>query len=110
MRDDYETLINERFGHLEDRINNYNEAVISLRSAHDECQEAIVKVREWVENIASDRRDKFDEKSEKWLESEAGDAASEWLEAWESFEIEDIELEIPSEIELPDLSFPELPE
>lgn len=53
-----------------------------------------------IEDIANELESYIGERSEKWQESDAGDAAGEWLSELQNAALEDVEL----------LEFPELPE
>lgn len=64
---------------LEAAAEKYNEAMQSLRAFRDE-------VVEQIETI-------FDEKSEKWQESDKGTAWSEWMDQWKNHDFDDITIE-----------------
>lgn len=62
-----------------------------------------------LNNFIIEQRDEmqmyFDERSEKWQESDAGSSYQDWIDAWdlEIGEVEDFDdVEIPDESELPD--------
>ncbi len=82
----YEEDCGAAFGKLEAAVNLLNEAL----------EEAEL----FAEDIASDRRGDFDEKSEKWQEGERGSAAEEWISQWEGASFDRVELEQPQEITL----------
>lgn len=51
--------------------------VVAFETAREE-------LREWVDGRASDAREKFDEKTDRWRESDAGQTAEEWVSSLEA--------------------------
>ena len=66
------------------------------------------ELRETVENIVEGWRDEWDEKSERWQQSDRGLAVSDWIGEWDAFagELEEQEIDEPENLALPD--FPDL--
>jgi hypothetical protein len=48
-----------------------------------------LKVQAFVDDVAGDFREKYDNKSDEWRDSDDGQAADEFINAWESFSIEE---------------------
>lgn len=69
---------------------------------------AIEDVRVFAGEVHERMSDEFEDKSEKWQESDAGTAAAEMLEAWEQIDLEDADEEGEFTSVLDDLN--ELPE
>lgn len=88
---------------LSDAVAVFNVAVQTQRELLEEAivgyGDAIGEAKGWAEEIAADIQCEFDDKSEKWQEGDRGQAAAEWIAAWEGFDPEDAEIEIPEEIE-----------
>lgn len=91
---------------LTDAINAYNEGIALLKEpaerALEAYNEAAVAAREFAADIASQAEQDMSEKSEKWLESDRGQAAEAFKQEWESAELDDIELEFPEELSFDD--------
>lgn len=51
----------------------------------------VEQVNAFTEQVGARLRDDFDEKSEKWQESDAGDAANVFIECWEEFEASEVD-------------------
>jgi hypothetical protein len=63
-----------------------------LASAVEKYNELVEEVAEWVQGVASDRRDEFDNRSEGWQVGDNGQAADQWISEWEGFEGEQVEM------------------
>ena len=59
--------------------------------------EVLEEVQEFTSNLAATLKDKIEDYSEKWQESDTGLAASEFADEWESFNPD--KLELPDEVE-----------
>jgi hypothetical protein len=53
-------------------------------------------------DIATEARDYYEERSEKWQEGEAGEQYSAWLDTLENADLEDIDLELADDLDEPD--------
>jgi len=103
------TLIDDiRTAHAElgTAVIEYNAA---MEKAKDEVQgklnalnEKLQEAGEWVGGITSDMQSYYDEKSERWQESEPGQNYSSWKEDHESLSFDEVEIDFPEDLELPD--------
>jgi hypothetical protein len=96
-----EALLDDTRSELNNEIVRFNETVETLMSAVnnavDKYNDAIYATAAFCEDIAASYQAEWDEKSEKWQEGDAGDAAANWISQWESHCIEQIEpLEAPT--------------
>lgn len=91
---------------LADAIDSYNETVRVAREALDakiaEYNEALEPARGFASDFASAMSDAVGERSEKWQESEKGEAASSFVSEWEGAEFGDFEIDDVEEIEAPE--------
>ena len=85
---DYNVAMEPLKGAVENALSAYNNTVTTLKGVYEE--------------IASEAREYYDDRTEKWQEGEAGQAYSEWVNQLESPYIEEVEFDFPDEIELPD--------
>lgn len=87
-------------------ITAYNEAMAPHKEAVEEALEEynnkVGELKSVYEGIANDARGYFDERTERWQESETGQAYEEWVEQLEELDIEEVEIELPEEIDFPD--------
>jgi hypothetical protein len=60
-----------------------------------DVNEALSKCRDFRDEIVGEMDEYMADRSEKWTESDAGEAYSGWKDEWENFELDDIE---PAEI------------
>jgi hypothetical protein len=89
-------------------ITALNEGMAPLCQAVEEAMnvynESLDVVREFVGEIASDARSEFDDHTEHWQDSAKGEAADKFIKAWEEIELEDLDIEIPEQLEAIDSS------
>jgi hypothetical protein len=78
------------------------EAHGKLLDALEPYSEALSYVEEDVQSIGATLREEWDEKSEKWQESDKGIEASDGIEAMENFSMDDLTVEEPDMIEKPE--------
>lgn len=86
--DIFNEALEETRQHLEGFINAYNEKVVEAQA--------------FVEDIGSDRRSEYDDKSESWQESDRAGEVDEWVQAWEDAQLEELQLELPQEVDAPE--------
>jgi len=91
---------------LEGAIQKYNqrvtEAYSELAPFVTAFNEQVDKANDFIEAVHDDQQAYFDEKSDKWQEGDAGSAYADWMGTWE-FNVEEAELEEPSDLELADV-------
>ena len=87
---------------MKEAFNLVNEANEIAAAAYAEYNETLANAREFAQDIASRLREELDARSEKWLESDKGQAATEMVERWESDEFDDLEWEDIDPPEQPD--------
>lgn len=92
---------------LESAIGGYNETVNAAKQKVEDAlkklNDAISSADNWRDGIHADQESYFEDRSEKWQESDAGQNYSAWMDEW-SQEFEQVELEYPEELEMPDVS------
>lgn len=112
------TKLEEAKDKLLAEIASYNEKLAELgepvQAAVEAYNDAVQAAKNFADDIASSRQDEFDEKSERWQESDNGCNAQEFINAWEGVDDSEAEVELPEEIAEPDLDvseeFSELPD
>lgn len=81
---------------FDDAVTVYNEQVERARVALDEAHEAIemevTSMNEVIADVAREQREAWEARSEKWQDSDKGQAADEWIGGLESIEVEVPEL------------------
>src|SRR4051794_17460940 len=91
---------------LEDAVSVYNAALAEqrtkLEAAVTAFNETVAEARGFAEDIARAAEEEIDGKSEKWQEGDKGQAATEWKDAWENVELDDVEVEWPGDLEIAD--------
>lgn len=83
------TRLTEIRENIEAKVNEYNSA--------------LEDAKEFMNNIGNDARSEFDDKSEKWQEGDRGQEVSSWIDELENFSPDEIKVELPDDIEEPDL-------
>jgi chromosome segregation ATPase len=98
--------LSDKKGQLEAEIEAYNSEVQELRGSVEEALDGyntvLVEAKAFCDDIASTRQSEYDEKSDKWQEGDRASAAADWISEWENFEGDEIQLDWPEELELPD--------
>jgi len=94
-------------GEVESAIERMNEVILE---AKEEAEAAIEAYNSLVRDAAELRdeaqqavQDYFDDKSDKWQESEAGEKYQTWINGFDDIEAIEIEVEFPSSIDCPDV-------
>jgi DNA repair exonuclease SbcCD ATPase subunit len=91
---------------LEDAITKYNETIEAAKEAVEtavtDFNEKLGAARDFCEQIVSDMDNYESERSEKWQESDAASAFQDWKSEWESVELEDLDVEFPEALEVPE--------
>lgn len=92
---------------LVNAVSNFNEKVEALYAEIvapkvAEVNSAAEQANEFVQEIHGEQEEYASDRSEKWTDSDAGSAYSDWMTEWE-VEIETIELEEPTPYEEPTL-------
>lgn len=61
---------------------------------------AISDAQQFCADLAEDKRDEYDDKSERWQNGDTGQAASDWIDAWDVVEFEELDTEKPEPVDL----------
>lgn len=77
---------------VEDAVSQYNDRV-------NEVNEVAASINEFCENIVSRAEEEMEGRSEKWLESDRGEAAAAWIEDWQNVSLDIMEC---IEVDFPD--------
>jgi hypothetical protein len=76
-----------RDAHIE-ALNTAHAAMVEAIRAYNA---ALAAAATFAETIATERREEWDGRSERWQDSDAGQNAATFVEDWEGFEAEEIE-------------------
>lgn len=111
QRDELADKLDEAAEALKSAVEAFNarleEVTQDVSSALETYNEAVAEARSFMEDVASERQLEWEDKSERWQEGERGQAAQEWISAWESDPPEDVEIDVPEGIDEPDLAHAE---
>lgn len=121
-RDEHVKSIDSKRDDLQGAINAYNEKMEEVKAElqeaidvyNDKMNEAKAKVEEalsdynsalgdaksFADDVANQGNSDFDDKSERWQEGEAAEAAREWIDAWENAELDEVEFDFPEEVSI----------
>jgi seryl-tRNA synthetase len=84
--------------------NTYNDEVAELRPSVEEAvtefNNLLGEIRQLVSDIVTRGNESIDQKSDKWQESEKGEAAREWVDAWDGLDLSDLDFSWPDELEI----------
>lgn len=82
--DVYNAAVRDAYAKLAERIEEFNGHAQAAKS--------------FCEDIANERREEFDNRSDKWRESDAGSEAEAWISEWEGIELDDVSVDEPEDI------------
>lgn len=88
---------------FETAVEEYNEAIEAkadaVREAFEKYQTSCEALKAFADDIANERRTEYDEKSEKWQESERASNVEEWISSFENFDTDLDDFEIPDALD-----------
>jgi hypothetical protein len=103
-RDNLIAELNLRQTRLEKALESYNanmeQEQAIVQEALDNYNAALEEAREFTSDIASQADSDIADRSDKWQESEKGQAAAEWKDAWAGVALDEIEISFPDPIEV----------
>jgi hypothetical protein len=73
-----------------------------LRDANLKHAIALETIRDWRDGLVQRWQEEIDERSDKWHDSDAGNATKEWVEAWDAIDLDEVELDLPDELSVPE--------
>jgi DNA anti-recombination protein RmuC len=99
LREKGEALVNA--------VDAFNEAMgkaaESVKTALDDYNAVVRKAGEFRDEVVSEMEQHYEDRSDKWQEGERGTAYGDWKSNWEEMAIEDLEVELPDDVDQPDL-------
>jgi hypothetical protein len=98
-RDTLDEVTSAQLGVIED-------AYAVINEAFSPYNEVVEEIRGFVEDIASERESEFDDKSERWQESDRGEAARDWISQWQDAADCDIDVLHELTVEVPVIEIP----
>lgn len=94
--------LSEDYTAIDAALSSYNEELIALQEHVQEqinfYNNSLSDLRSFAENIAAERRNEYEDKSESWQDGDNGQAADEWISTWENADLEDVAIEFPGEL------------
>lgn len=83
-------------------IDEYNDELERLRGPIEDAlsayNELVAEARDFASDVASQADSDIADKSEKWQDSERGQAAIAFKDEWEGLVLEDVEIDFPEEL------------
>lgn len=102
-RDDVVDAARKKLGILNGAIEQFNADVAEkwaeVEEALNDYNGAISDAYEFVDRVKTEFNDAYEEKSEKWQEGDRGSAAREWIDSFDSVELEQVEMDAPEPLE-----------
>jgi hypothetical protein len=107
-RADIAARLRDAASDIESAVEKFNvataEAKGELEAAVMTYNERMAEADEFRDVTVGDMQGHYDERSEKWQESERGQAYLNWINEWEGAELGEVEIDFPNDLETPDLS------
>jgi hypothetical protein len=105
-RADYVQQLHDKWLAVQTAVEVFNERTAALHEdvdkAVEEYNELLSEVRGFAEYIAIAADDEIGNKSDKWAESERGEAATSWRDQWEGYSPDEIEVTYPDDLMIED--------
>jgi len=79
---------------FEDLRGTYNQTKELLQHAVDNYNEILTQLAEFRDSLLERLQGEFDEKSEKWQESDKGSAVGAMIDEWENLNLEEIDQDV----------------
>jgi hypothetical protein len=102
QRDELVQQLKAKYAELQAAIAKYNGEVELLKApveaAVSDYNDVVEEAKEFCDEIAEAAQEEIDAKSDRWRDSDKGQEASEWLEAWESFSDDEVSPDWPDEL------------
>lgn len=102
-RDELIEQLNEAKELVEKRMDKLRDAEAAVCDAINAVNEVVAEINEFAGEVAAEQEDYYSERSEKWQESEAGEAYAEWKSQWESIYLQEASFSTAEDPELPDI-------
>ena len=100
LKQEHANKLTETYEKLDAAVSTFNaameEAWEKVQEALDEHNTAIESANEWRGDIAQQMQDYYDNRSEKWQESDKGSEYEQWKSEWEE-SFDQVEMEKPDE-------------
>lgn len=85
-------------------VEDYNEVTsgprISVEEELTEYNTKLAELKSFVDDIAAEKRDEFDDKSESWQEGDTGSTVDDWIATWENAELDEVKISFPEELSI----------
>lgn len=96
--------VSKAFSELEIAVNLYNKNMSALQDDLESqlvlYNQALAELRSFAGEVASDRRNEYDEKSDGWREGDDGSSNDEWISTWENADLEEVQISYPDQVEI----------
>jgi exonuclease VII small subunit len=105
QRDEIATRIEQAREKLDAAVTAFNDAMLAaretLQTEIDEYNVVLADAKAFADDVAQNWENDFEEKSERWQDGETGEAVRAMIEAWQSIDLEAIDIDMPD----PEISF-----
>lgn len=90
---------------ITDAVDTYNQTVLEAQTPVQQAltayNEVVEKAKVFANEVAEELQGEFDERSEKWQESDAGESFQGWITEWDNATLDEAEIDFPDEVESP---------
>ncbi len=98
QREAIATTLRQTFNELQEQVDVLNVMLGKITETQERYNNAIELANSFTQQIAQLQQEYYDERSEQWQESEGGENYQEWIDEWESFSLDEIELDLSDSI------------
>lgn len=104
-RDEYVTNLRAEWRRVDKAVEAYNAAMSENKAELEKLighyNNELGEASGWMEDVCSRLSAEYDEKSEKWQESERGEAVRSWIDELEGLDLEwEVSPDLPEELQL----------
>ncbi|MDP9315983.1 MAG: hypothetical protein M3R24_34865 [Chloroflexota bacterium] len=94
QREAIATTLRQTFNELQEQVDVLNVILGKITETQERFNNAVELANSFTQQIAQLQQEYYDERSEQWQESEGGENYQEWIDEWESFSLDEIELDL----------------
>lgn len=107
-RDSLVKNLREAAGELETAVSEFNDALddlkLRLQEKIDDYNMVLQEADSWRADVTGAMEEYYDERSDKWQDSPAGDAYSAWISEYQQLDLDEIDIDMPDNVDMPDVS------
>jgi len=87
----HKSTLESLIGELDKQASIVDDLTVQLNTAISEYNDKLAEAREWRDEIVADMETFWENRSEKWQESEAGSNYSNWMSQYQELDLDELQ-------------------